>query len=660
MSDESSFNYESSDTVVDSKLSGKYRHAWVEESLSEYSKNGKELAVITTRNFLGISLSSKKILWLSFFMIILTCIIFAKIFYLQIIQGNYYQDLSENNRIRVKPIPAERGLMYDRFNNQIVVNVPSFSLSVIPQDLPKNDKDRDLVISQISKVSGISKQDIINLIKKYSFYSFESLIVKDNLDYEAALSLYIQNSNTSGIVIEKGTKRLYKSNIETSDKESISLSHLVGYLGKINEQELDKLKSVGYLKSDYIGKNGLEKYYEQYLRGTYGRKKIEVDALGKEQSVLAEEIPVPGHHLILGLDLEAQIKMEELLVEMLDKNNFKKAIGIAMNPETGEILAMVSLPSFDNNDFSGGITEKIYNEYINNENNPLFNRAIAGTYPSGSTVKPLVAVAALEEKIITSRTSFLSTGGLHIDRWHFKDWKASGHGNTNVAKAIAWSVNTFFYYIGGGYGDFVGLGVDKISEYFKKFRLGSVTGIDLYGEKSGFIPSKSWKEDIKNEHWYVGDTYNLSIGQGDLLVTPLQVAVWTATIANGGKVVQPRLIKSIYNPVTKETKDVKTIYLNKDFVSIKNINIAKNGMRECVRIGSCKLLQTLHFTAGGKTGTAQWSNNHADHAWFTAFAPFNNPKIVVTVLVEEGESGSFSAMPVTKEFLNWWGKKYLK
>ncbi|MCX6782175.1 MAG: penicillin-binding protein 2 [Candidatus Magasanikbacteria bacterium] len=658
MKNEQSFNYEPKDRVSDSDLNGKFKHQWVEENFSNYQKSGQTISVSETRGYLGPSLATKKIIWLLVIIFIGIAVIGGKIFFLQIVKGDYYRNLAENNRVRIKPIPAERGLIYDRFGNQLIENVPSFSLSIVPQDLPQKTDERRSVISQIAGISGVSESEINALVKKYSSYSFESLTVKDNLDYESALTLYIQNANLPGIIIEKGTKRLYRESQGVG--VASSLSQVIGYLGKISENELNELRPSGYYPSDYLGKDGLENSYETALRGVYGRKKIEVNALGREQSVIAEEAPVPGKHLVLSLDIEAQSKMEELILKSLSTNKWKRAAGVALNPQTGEVLAMVSIPAYNNNDFSGGISQEKYSAYLSNPDQPLFNRAIAGMYPSGSIVKPLIAAAALQEGIINQNTSFLSTGGLEIDKWFFKDWKAGGHGITNVKKALAWSVNTFFYYIGGGYNTFVGLGADKIVEYLKKFSLANTTGIDLPGESAGFLPSKKWKESTKNERWYIGDTYNLSIGQGDLLVTPLQAAVWTAAIANGGKVIKPRLVNAVLDPVSKKSYPKQTEYLNRDFISPGNIEIVRQGMRECVVYGSCGMLNSLPFTSAGKTGTAQWSATKQDHAWFTSFAPFKQPQIVVTVLVEEGTEGSTAAQPIAERFLEWWGTKYLK
>jgi penicillin-binding protein 2 len=321
---------------------------------------------------------------------------------------------------------------------------------------------------------------------------------------------------------------------------------------------------------------------------------------------------------------------------------------------------MVSWPSFDNNLFAAGIGSEKYSEYLKDEDRPLYNRTISGQYPPGSTVKLIMSVAALQEKVITKNTTVNSVGGIEVGKSYFKDWKVGGHGYTNVIKAIAWSVNTFYYYIGGGYEKFVGLGIDRIDKYFALFGLGVKTNIDIPGEATGFVPTKIWKKAEKNEQWFVGDTYNVSIGQGDLLVSPLQVAVWTAAVANGGNIITPHLGKEIINPVKKETKKINYDIKHLTEISDVNLKIVREGMRECVVAGSCGLLRALSFQAAGKTGTAQWSKTKPTHAWFTSFAPYNKPQIVVTVLVEDGGEGSVIAQPIAQKFLDWWGKKYLE
>jgi penicillin-binding protein 2 len=325
-----------------------------------------------------------------------------------------------------------------------------------------------------------------------------------------------------------------------------------------------------------------------------------------------------------------------------------------MNPQNGAILAMVSQPSFDNNSFSLGIKQADYDTLKNDPDTPLLNRAISGEYPSGSTIKPIIAAAALEEKIITPSTGFLSTGGLRVGQWFFPDWKAGGHGWTNVTKAIAESVNTFFYYIGGGYEDFVGLGVERIGQYLRAFGLGQPSNIDLTGESSGFVPTAEWKKQTIGEPWYIGDTYHLAIGQGYLLVTPLQVANYTSAFANGGRIYKPRVVQEILNNdgSVYEVKEPKIIAEN--MVSPENIETVRQAMRQTVVSGSAQSLKSLPVAVAGKTGTAQFDSRKPSHSWFTGFAPFDNPQMVLTVLVEEGGESTDSAVPIVKDFWQWY------
>jgi len=290
----------------------------------------------------------------------------------------------------------------------------------------------------------------------------------------------------------------------------------------------------------------------------------------------------------------------------------------------------------------------------------LFNRAISGEYPSGSTIKPVIAAAALEEGVITENTTVRSVGGITIGQWNFPDWRVGGHGIVDVRRAIAESVNTFFYYIGGGYQDFRGLGVDKIMKYGKLFGLDSQTGVDLAGEASGFLPTEEWKEKVKGEKWYIGDTYHLAIGQGDLLVTPLQVAAYTSAFANGGTLYRPHFVKRILSGSDQALKEVSIEPVRENFIDSHNIEIVRQGLRQSVTDGSSRRLQSVPVAVAGKTGTAQWSSKYPPHAWFTGFAPYDNPELVITILVEQGGEGSDTAVPIAEDYLKWYFGEYKK
>src|SRR3989339_148185 len=476
-------------------------------------------------------------------------ILILKISWLQIAQGAHYREMADGNRIRIQRIEPKRGIIYDQNHLALVRNKANFMLYIVPADLPKKREDVDKIFDRIGElITGVDLSKIrekINGIDMRLLESYNPIFITDNIEYEKALSLYLEASNWSGVIISSKKNRDYPVFVnKETDETYYSLSHILGYTGKINE------------------------------RG--GKKRIEVDALGKEKKILGQVDEADGNNLVLSLDINQQIKLEEILRDYLKKLKLTKAVAIVINPNNGEILAMVSLPSYNNNLFAHGISQDEYTELINNPDHPLFNRSISGDYPSGSTFKIIMSAAALEEGVINEKTTFMSYGGIQIGQWFFPDWRAGGHGRTDVRNAIANSVNTFFYYIGGGNDDFSGLGVVRIVEYGKLFGLGTQSGIDLAGVGSGFLPTRKWKEEVKGEKWYIGDTYHLSIGQGDLLVTPLQVAMYTSVFANGGALYRPHFVKEILSSDDKLISETENIPTRKDFIKKYNIYFIVN------------------------------------------------------------------------------------
>ena len=581
-----------------------------------------------------------------------TAVIMVRLFWLQAVQGEMYQQIAAGNRIRLNQIKAERGLIYDRFGQPLVANAPRISLYFIPADLPRDPKERRQAAHLTSQLTGRDETDILNQFDQSSAASLRPELIKGDLSHREAIWREVMSDQMPGIQARTEFRRQYL--------EHSGLSHVLGYVGRINQNELDRYYDRGYSINDTIGKDGIEFYYENILRGQDGLKEVEVDALGRIKKVLGEKRPIIGDSLILTIDIELQHKLAESL-ERARKNTGTKAgaAAIAIDPMSGEILALVSLPGFDNNFFSAGIGQEAYNNYLLDPAEPLFNRAISGNYPPGSIFKPIVAAAALEERLIDENKTFLSTGGISIGGWFFPDWKAGGHGRINVIKAIAESVNTFFYYISGGYSNFQGLGPAKITEYAGKFNLGVKSGLDLPGEAVGFLPSREWKERAKNETWYIGDTYHLGIGQGDILVTPLQAAVYTAAIANGGTLRRPHLLKEIGKE--KNNGDKANIYgidddyiISDGLIGSDNIDIIRRGLRATVLSGSARSLQSLPVTSAGKTGTAQVGGGKNTHAWFTGFAPYEHPTIALTILIENGGGGEVAAVPVFREVIDWY------
>ncbi len=622
---------------------------WVEENIefdNPVEVEGREGETRGTRKeFLGLALSQKRLTIFLIFIFGILGILFAKTAYLQIIRGGHFREMAEGNRIRTIYTAADRGIIYDSNLKILVKNIPTFSLYLIPTDFPKDDETRIGAIAYLAEVIKVPPREIEEKLDKVFSYSYSPIMLRGNIDYEEAIRLKIESASLSGVELKLESRRKYSK----GDDDSVqSLSHILGYVGKVNKEDLEQRED--YNSTDFIGKTGLELFYEKFLRGQNGKKQVEVDALGKEKSVIAKEDPVRGKNITLTLDIDLQKKLEEIIERHLKAAKKSRAAVIVLDPQNGKILSMVSLPAFDNNLFAQGISSKDYESLIGNPDNPLFNRAIMGEYPSGSTIKPVIAAAALEEGIINRNTSFFSVGGLRISSWFFPDWLSGGHGLTNVTKAIADSVNTFFYIIGGGYEDFEGLGVSKIVKYAELFGFGKKLGVDLPNEAEGFLPSEKWKEKTKSEQWYIGDTYHLAIGQGDLLVTPFQIAAATAVFANGGALYTPHFLGAVESVEPPE----ENYLIRKDFISKENIEIVRLGMRQTVTSGSAERLLDLPVTSAAKTGTAQWSTKKSPHAWFTAFAPFQNPEISVTVLVEEGEEGSRIALDIAREFMMWY------
>ncbi len=600
----------------------------------------QEQATITRRPlFVWKTFGKRRFFGVLFLLSACLAILIARAAWVQLGQGTVYQALANANRLRSIPLWPRRGLVLDRRSNVLAENVSRFQVTLTPSLLPIQLEKREEEIGRVARLLGMTMQSIRDLVNATGTARYETLLVADQLPYEQAMLFAIAAPDLPGFRMEAHPKRLYPFSAQTQ-----SLSHILGYMGKLSPEEYAKYRALGYLSVDELGKTGVEKIYEKELRGELGQQETEVDAHGRIKGFVGDKPAIDGQNLVLTLDVELQRRAEQTLRDELILAGVKRGAVVAMDPRDGSILAMVSLPAYNDNDFSGGVSSTVYSALLQDPDQPLFPRAIAGTYPSGSTVKIVISAAALAEGVITPNTTIFSVGGLSIGPWFFPDWKAGGHGPTNVRGAIAWSVNTFFYTIGGGYESFVGLGVDRLSEWMRRFGMGTKTGIDLPSEAEGFVPSKEWKEQTQGERWFVGDTYNLSIGQGDLLVTPLQVALYTAAIANGGTLLRPHVVKR-----DQENTRVQQI------TEPAFIGVVRSGMRENVTYGSGRSLSDLPFAAAGKTGTAQWHREKNNHAWFTSFAPFEKPEIVVTVLLEEGGEGSSVAVPVAKRILRaWW------
>ena len=583
-------------------------------------------------------------------LILLLVVLIVRVGWLQIAKGDYYREIAQANRIRTCPIRADRGIIYDRNGVPLVRNIPAFDLVIIPSKLPKDEIHLRILTNIISSVIGQQREEIERIIKEADHSTSDPILIKRNLDRQKALILKTKTVGFEGVRVEINAMRDYF--------DGAIFSHIIGYTGKINEQELRDYPS--YNLTDYIGKVGIEKTYEKTLRGNYGSEEFEIDSLGRIQRVINKKEAEPGLNLVLSIDSALQNKLYEILEKQLRALKVKGAAGIAVDPRDGKILALVSLPSFDNNLFAEGISEEDFKALLNDPAHPFLNRVISSQYPPGSTIKPIIASAALEENIINSSKKINCQGRLVIPNpyWPnkpsvFSDWKV--HGPTNITKAIAESCNVFFYTVGGGFGKIKGLGIERIKKYFHLFGLGETLGIDLTGETSGLVPDIEWKKKNKpGEPWRLGDTYNTSIGQGDTTVTPLQIAMATAVVANGGTLFQPQIVDKIINSEKELVKDIEPKIIRKDFIDPKNLQVVQKGMREAVIYGSSRRMFNLPVEVAGKTGTAQFGKNKETHAWFTCYAPYESPEIVLTILVEGGGEGHAGALPVAKEVLKWY------
>lgn len=616
-------------------------------AFDQWMASSEQVDSETSAHFLGVSVHASR-LRLSFIVLFgLLTLFIAKAAYLQIAGGAEFRALAEGNRERIDFVPALRGVIYDRNLEVLAENAPTFRLTAVPQDLPSGEALGQLW-SQLADLSGVEIAEILSNAAEGIEWPLEPIVIINRLSYETAMTLILRRADFPGLKVESSTERRY-----ITDRLK-TLAHILGYTGRINEAEYESLHASGYRLIDEVGKAGVEKTYETELRGTYGRQVNEVDALGHEINIVTKEDAINGANLVLSIDAALTAKIEQVLEERIGIAS--RSAVVVEDPKSGELLALVSTPSFDANDFAGGIDAATYQNLLDDPNNPLFDRSIGGAVPSGSTFKPVVAAAALQEGLIDEDTSFLSVGGLQVGPYFFKDWKAGGHGVANVARALSESINTFFYYIGGGYGDFTGLGVERIGAYAARFGLGQPLGIDLPGEAGGLLPNKQWKEEVKGERWYVGDTFNLSIGQGDLLVTPLQIAMMTSVFASEGKLYQPRVAHAFLTD--QGERPLETVVINQEVVDQSTVEIVRQGLRQAVLTGSSRSLQSLPVTSAGKTGTAQWSNTRPTHAWFTGFAPYEDPQVVITVFVEEGGGGDVTAVPIAREILQWWFSRY--
>jgi len=559
-------------------------------------------------------------------------------FRLQVVQGKSFRQIALGNRSEVYEVPALRGHILDRHGQVLAENRPVFDLMAISVDLPKEGSESELFLNRLSLILNQPVSVLAEIFESRNRVA--SFTVKKDLKKEEVLK--IQDQFKQGIYVVNSAERFYP--------QGEKASAVIGYTGKINPDERgDRFYGI----NDRKGRSGVEESFEKYLRGKYGQ--IFFDRTADNYVV---KPPETGSGVVLNIDAEVQKNLYEALSGVLRSAGIKAGAAVAQNPKTGEVLALVSLPSFDNNQLTGELSEAVFKKYFQNNSRPTFNRAISGRYNPGSTIKPLLALAGLREGVIkpettiTDQTGFITIQNIYNPEivYTYRDWKVQG--TVDLRKALAHSSDIYFYSVGGGFGRMKGLGWTKLEKYLKLFRIDEILGIDLPGEAAGFVPNEEWKLEKFGQPWFTGDTYNVSIGQGDLLTTPLWLSSYVSAIANGGIIYRPLVVKKVVDQKQKITEEFTPQELGRLPFEAAVLRVVQEGMRSAVTSGTAKLLSDLPVEVAAKTGTAEVGvKGKSFNSLFVAYAPYDNPEITISVLVENIGQNQGLAILAAKNFL---------
>ncbi len=570
-------------------------------------------------------------------------LLFVRLFYLQLMEGEDLRRLSQHNSIRLQSLDSPRGLVFDRNEKVLVDNRAAFDLSIIPRDA----KPIGPTVKSLARFLDVSVSELEAKLKhKNGISSYQPVLLKHDIGRNALAAIEVHKLDLPGVVIDVKPQRdyLYQT----------SAAHLIGYLSEVNSNELKSRKYLNYKAGDLIGKFGIEKTYEQFLRGTRGCRQVEVNVTGQVVRVLNTVNSEQGNSVYLSIDYRLQAKAEELL-------KGKAGAVVALDPRNGDVLALASSPTFDQNAFINGMSRAKWKALAGNPLRPMENKAVQGEYPPASTYKIITAMAGLETGIIDKKRTVFCPGSYAFGDRVFRCWKKEGHGTVNLVKALAQSCDVYFYQLGHR------LGVDRIAKYARAAGLGKATGINLDQEASGLIPTAEWKRRRFGVAWQKGETLSVAIGQGYNLATPLQMAVVMAAVGNGGTLLRPLILKKI------ETPEGKLLFKNKPEttgqlpVSRKTLEIVRKGLWGVVHHarGTARRVRIKGMDISGKTGTAQLFGRKDDetetegvvsshlipHAWFLAYAPSETPRIALAVIVEHGDSGSRAAAPIARELI---------
>ena len=594
-----------------------------------------------------VEIFNRRLRLVSILVFVIISALIIRLWFLQIVNGPIYRTQSENNRIHLQKIPPFRGMITDRKGELLVDNRPSFDLYIIPEDI----QDRKQFLAGLKFLIDIDPEQISDKLGKTSkLYSFRSILIKKDITRDELAAVETHLFDLPGLSVQPSLQRSYLfGNLA---------SHVIGYLGEINENELKSGKYPDNGAGDLIGKSGVEGKWHNYLNGIAGGKQVEVNASGRKLQDLSIKSPVPGMNITLTIDKDLQSLAEESLKD-------KKGAIVALNPNNGEILAMASSPAIDPNMFIGGIHRTEWEKMISSSGSPLQNRAISGQYPPGSSFKIVMALAGLQEGVIDPDELITCPGTYTLGNHTYQCWKEGGHGSVNFQRAITESCDIYFYKIG------IRLGIDRIAHYAKMFGLGQKTGFELGNEAEGLIPTTEWKLKRFGVPWQLGETVSSSIGQSYVLATPLQMARLISAVFNGGKLYQPKIVMDIGNDSDNVYRFTPTL-IGELGVRQENLELLKKALISVVNDpqGTGARAKIHGISVAGKTGTAQVvalektknprsdneiSNAFEDHAWFVAIAPAENPKIALAVLIEHGGHGSSGAAPIARDLI----KKYL-
>lgn len=579
--------------------------------------------------------SRRRIIPLSIAAATLFGLLLLRLWYLQIIRVDDYQAMSENNRLRFLPVAASRGALMDRNAVVMVNNRPSFSLSVIPQEV----KDAEALLDRLARLLKLDREELAERWKKSKGRArYYPVVVAANISREQVEIVEENRLTLPGVEVSMKPVREYTY--------KNSAAHLLGYIGEISEKELELPGYSGFNPGDYVGKNGIEKAWESELHGEDGGRQLEIDSRGRVLRVISEESPSVGNSLVLTIDSRVQREAEAAF-------GSQAGAAVVMDVKTGEILAFVSNPTFDPALFAGRIPADIWKRYLEDKRRPLENKALAGQYPPGSTFKIVTALAALEAGLITESTVINCNGAYEMGGNKFRCWHRSGHGAVNLKKSLKESCDVYYYKLGEQ------LGVDRIAAFAERMMLGKPMGIGLSGEKGGLIPSVAWKQKRYGKKWFSGETLPVAIGQGYLLMTPIQLASMMATVANDGTVVRPRLVKRLVDPDGKLIREFSPESTAVTGISPRNLKLVRQGLYAVVNEsgGTGANARLWDVKVAGKTGTSQvvkldenrkrkMGYQYQDHALFVSYAPYDKPEIAVAVVVEHGGGGGAVAAPI--------------